>query len=73
MGLDLRMSLSLFLNIYISSLIFLIVFHVIFFGPWYPGLVSRMAEEKSDMLIIIQDCAVEQQEVKRFVTTMSWN
>uniref|UniRef100_A0A0E0HWD0 Uncharacterized protein n=1 Tax=Oryza nivara TaxID=4536 RepID=A0A0E0HWD0_ORYNI len=57
MGLDLRMSLSLFLNIYISSLIFLIVFHVIFFGPWYPGLVSRMAEEKSDMLIIIQDCA----------------
>uniref|UniRef100_A0A0E0Q3R7 Calcineurin-like phosphoesterase domain-containing protein n=1 Tax=Oryza rufipogon TaxID=4529 RepID=A0A0E0Q3R7_ORYRU len=58
MGLDLRMNLSLFLTIYISSLIFLIVFHVIFLGLWYLGLVSRMAEKKPEMLTIIQNCAV---------------
>ncbi|VAI36065.1 unnamed protein product [Triticum turgidum subsp. durum] len=58
MGLDLRMNLSLFLTIYISSLVFLIVFHVIFLGLWYLGLVSRMAEKKPEMLTIIQNCAV---------------
>ncbi|KAM0868218.1 hypothetical protein ACQ4PT_041474 [Festuca glaucescens] len=58
MGLDMRMNLSLFLTIYISSLIFLIVFHVIFLGLWYLGLVSRMAEKKPEMLTIIQNCAV---------------
>ncbi|XP_006657430.1 uncharacterized protein LOC102702861 [Oryza brachyantha] len=58
MGLDLRMNLSLFLTIYISSLIFLIVFHVIFLGLWYLGLVSRMAKKKPEMLTIIQNCAV---------------
>jgi hypothetical protein len=58
MGLDMRMNLSLFLTIYISSLIFLIVFHVIFLGLWYLGLVSRMAEKKPEILTIIQNCAV---------------
>ncbi|KAL5198031.1 hypothetical protein ABZP36_001543 [Zizania latifolia] len=58
MGLDLRMNLSLFLTIYISSLIFVIVFHVIFLGLWYLGLVSRMAKKKPEMLTIIQNCAV---------------
>ncbi|PAN10931.1 hypothetical protein PAHAL_2G125800 [Panicum hallii] len=58
MGLDLRMNLSLFLTIYISSLIFLMVFHIIFLGLWYLGLVSRMAEKKPELLTIIQNCAV---------------
>jgi hypothetical protein len=58
MGLDLRMNLSLFLTIYISPLIFLMVFHIIFLGLWYLGLVSRMAEKKPELLTIIQNCAV---------------
>lgn len=52
------MNLSLFLTIYISSLIFLMVFHIIFLGLWYLGFVSRMAEKKPEMLTIIQNCAV---------------
>ncbi|XP_037435907.1 uncharacterized protein LOC119302947 isoform X3 [Triticum dicoccoides] len=55
MGLDLRMNLSLFLAVYISSLI---IFHVIFLGLWYLDLVSRMAEKKPEMLTIIKNCAV---------------
>ena len=58
MGLDLRMNLSLFLTIYISSLVFLIVFNVIFLGLWYLDPVSRMAEKKPEMLTIIKNCAV---------------
>ncbi|VAI21260.1 unnamed protein product [Triticum turgidum subsp. durum] len=55
MGLDLRMNLSLFLAVYISSLI---IFHVTFLGLWYLDLVSRMAEKKPEMLTIIKNCAV---------------
>nr|CAD1820546.1 unnamed protein product [Ananas comosus var. bracteatus] len=58
MGVDLRMNLSLFITIYITSLLFLIVFHIIFLGLWYLGLVSRMAEKRPEILTIIQNCAV---------------
>ncbi|XP_010529533.1 PREDICTED: uncharacterized protein LOC104806367 [Tarenaya hassleriana] len=58
MGLDLRMNLSLFLTIYISSIVFLLVFHIIFLGLWYIGLVSRVAGKRPEILAILQNCAV---------------
>ena len=73
MGLDLRMNLSLFLTIYISSLIFLMVFHIIFLGLWHLGLVSRMAEKKPEMLTIIQNCAVSSVVTLVHVSSISVN
>ncbi|CAL9226515.1 unnamed protein product [Arabidopsis halleri] len=58
MGLDLRMNLSLFLTIYISSIVFLLVFHIVFLGLWYIGLVSRVAGRRPEILTILQSCAV---------------
>lgn len=58
MGVDLRMNLSLFLTIYVSSIIFLIVFHILFLGLWYIGLVSRVAGRRPELWTIIQNCAV---------------
>lgn len=57
MGVDLRMNLSLFLTIYVSSIIFLIVFHILFLGLWYIGLVSRVAGRRPELWTIIQNCA----------------
>ncbi|XP_021612317.1 uncharacterized protein LOC110614932 isoform X2 [Manihot esculenta] len=58
MGVDLRMNLSLFLTIYVSSILFLLVFHIIFLGLWYVGLVSRVAGKRPEILTIFQNCAV---------------
>lgn len=58
MGLDMRMNLSLFLTIYLSSILFLLVFHVIFLGLWYVGLVARVAGKRPEILTILQNCAV---------------
>ncbi|KAL3617939.1 hypothetical protein CASFOL_038260 [Castilleja foliolosa] len=58
MGVDMRMNLSLFITIYISSILFLIVFHIIFIGLWYIGLVARVAGRRPAVLTIIQNCAV---------------
>ncbi|KAF7829742.1 uncharacterized protein G2W53_012075 [Senna tora] len=58
MGVDMRMNLSLFLTIYISSILFLLVFHIIFLGLWYIGLVSRVAGKRPEILTILQNCAV---------------
>lgn len=58
MGVDLRMNLSLFLTIYVSSIIFLTVFHILFLGLWYIGLVSRVAGRRPELWTIIQNCAV---------------
>ncbi|GAA0165384.1 hypothetical protein Leryth_012930 [Lithospermum erythrorhizon] len=58
MGVDMRMNLSLFLSIYISSVLFLLVFHVIFLGLWYIGLVARVAGKRPAVLAIIQNCTV---------------
>ncbi|XP_010540555.1 PREDICTED: uncharacterized protein LOC104814278 isoform X2 [Tarenaya hassleriana] len=58
MGLDLRMNLSLFLTIYISSIVFLLVFHIVFLGLWYIGLVSRVAGKRPEILTILQNCTV---------------
>jgi hypothetical protein len=53
-----RMNLSLFLTIYVSSILFLLVFHIIFYGLWYIGLVSRVAGKRPEILTILQNCAV---------------
>ncbi|KAL9259935.1 hypothetical protein AKJ16_DCAP02612 [Drosera capensis] len=58
MGVDLRMNLSLFLTIYISSIVFLLVFHLAFIGLWYLGLVARVAGKRPKILTILQNCAV---------------
>lgn len=58
MGVDMRMNLSLFLSIYISSILFLFVFHIIFLGLWYIGLISRVAGRRPAILTILQNCAV---------------
>jgi len=58
MGVDLRMNLSLFITIYISSILFLLVFHVIFYGLWYLGLVARVAGKRPEFWTILQNCAV---------------
>ncbi|CAH9111228.1 unnamed protein product [Cuscuta epithymum] len=58
MGVDLRMNLSLFLTIYVSSISFLLVFHLIFIGLWHLGLVARVAKRRPEILAIIQNCAV---------------
>ncbi|WVY91769.1 hypothetical protein V8G54_037283 [Vigna mungo] len=58
MGVDMRMNLSLFLTIYLSSILFLLVFHIIFLGLWYIGFVSRVAGKRPEILTILQNCAV---------------
>ncbi|KAL7117096.1 hypothetical protein ACP275_03G049900 [Erythranthe tilingii] len=58
MGVDMRMNLSLFLTIYISSILFLLVFHIVFIGLWYIGLVARVAGRRPAILTILQNCAV---------------
>ncbi|KAK2992303.1 hypothetical protein RJ640_020296 [Escallonia rubra] len=58
MGVDMRMNLSLFLTIYVSSILFLLVFHIIFLGLWYVGLVARVAGKRPEILTIFQNCAV---------------
>ncbi|KAK6160731.1 hypothetical protein DH2020_004112 [Rehmannia glutinosa] len=58
MGVDMRMNLSLFLTIYVSSILFLLVFHIVFIGLWYIGLVARVAGRRPAILTILQNCAV---------------
>ncbi|XP_026445875.1 uncharacterized protein LOC113346627 [Papaver somniferum] len=58
MGVDMRMNLSLFLTIYISSVCFLLVFHIIFLGLWYIGVVARVAGQRPEALTIMQNCTV---------------
>ncbi|KAJ3670232.1 hypothetical protein LUZ60_010556 [Juncus effusus] len=58
MGVDMRMNLSLFITIYISSVLFLIAFHIIFLGLWYLGLVARVAGKRPEIFTIIQNCTV---------------
>ncbi|KAJ0640059.1 putative calcineurin-like phosphoesterase domain, ApaH type, metallo-dependent phosphatase [Helianthus annuus] len=58
MGVDMRMNLSLFLTIFISSIFVLLVFHLVFLGLWYIGLVSRVAGRRPEILTVLQNCTV---------------
>ncbi|KAI3726692.1 hypothetical protein L1987_66492 [Smallanthus sonchifolius] len=56
MGVDVRMNLSLFLTIFISSIFVLLVFHLGFLVLWYMGLVSHEAGRRPNILTILQNC-----------------
>ncbi|TQD72144.1 hypothetical protein C1H46_042317 [Malus baccata] len=58
MGVDMRMNLSLGFNVFVTSVLFLLFFHIIFIGLWYIGLVSRVAGRRPAILTILQNCAV---------------
>ncbi|XP_076912626.1 uncharacterized protein LOC143570994 [Bidens hawaiensis] len=58
MGVDLRMNLSLFLTIFISSIFVLTVFHLLFLGLWYIRLVSHAAGRRPEILTVLQNCTV---------------
>lgn len=58
MGVDIRMSLSLGFNVFVTSVLFLLFFHIVFIGLWYIGLVSRVAGRRPAILTILQNCAV---------------
>jgi len=53
-----RMNLSLGFNVFVTSVLFLLFFHIIFIGLWYIGLVSRVAGRRPAILTILQNCAV---------------
>lgn len=55
-GLD--MHLSVFFTIFCSSLFFLIIFHVVFIGLWYIGIVAEVAGKRPEIQTIIQNCTV---------------
>lgn len=58
MGVDLRMNLSLFLTLFLSSVITLAAFHITFLGLWYFGLAARLAGKRPEILIILQNSVV---------------
>lgn len=69
MGVDIRMNLSMFITIYISSILFLTVFHILFIGLWYVGLVSRVAGKRPEILAIFQNCAVSSVDGSKFIVS----
>ncbi|KAH7429398.1 hypothetical protein KP509_09G046200 [Ceratopteris richardii] len=58
MGVDIKMNLSLFLTLFLSSVTALILFHITFLGLWYFGLAARLAGKRPEILIILQNSAV---------------
>eukprot|EP01018_Ginkgo_biloba_P035206 Gb_09078 [translate_table: standard] len=58
MGVDIKMSLSLFLTLFLSSVLTLVVFHITFLVLWYMGLVARLAGKRPEILTILQNSAV---------------
>ena len=63
MGVDMRMNLSLFLTIYVSSILFLLVIHGIVIVLWYVGLVARVAGRRPAILTILLNFAVSPDDV----------
>lgn len=58
MGVDIRMNLSLFLTLFLASVLVLVLFHIGFLGLWYFGLAARLAGKRPEILTIIQNSAV---------------
>eukprot|EP01018_Ginkgo_biloba_P006074 Gb_19683 [translate_table: standard] len=58
MGVDIKMNLSLFLTLFFSSVLALMIFHITFLGLWYLGLVARVAGKRPEILTILQNSAV---------------
>ena len=58
MGIDINMNLSLFLTLFFSSVLALVVFHITFICLWYMGVVARVAGKQLEILTILQNSAV---------------
>lgn len=58
MGIDIKMNLSLFLTLFLSSVLALLVFHITFLCLWYMGIVARVAGKRPEILTILQNSAV---------------
>lgn len=58
MGVDVRMNLSLFLILFLASMMTLLLFHVVFMVLWYIGLASQDARKPPKILTIIQNSVV---------------
>ncbi|CAM6089158.1 unnamed protein product [Calypogeia fissa] len=58
MGVDIRMNLSLFLTLFLASVLALLAFHFIFLGLWYIGLAARLAGRRPELPIILQNSTV---------------
>lgn len=58
MGVDIKMSLSLFLTLLLLSVLALLVFHITFLVLWYMGLVARFAGKQLEILTILQNSTV---------------
>ena len=58
MGVDLKMNLSLFLTLFLSSVIALAAFHICFLMLWYLGLAARLAGKRPEILTILQNSVV---------------
>ncbi|KAJ7562881.1 hypothetical protein O6H91_03G087600 [Diphasiastrum complanatum] len=58
MGVDIRMNLSLFLTLFMASVLTLVAFHITFLGLWYLGLAARFAGNRPEILTILQNSVV---------------
>jgi hypothetical protein len=58
MGVDIKMSLSLFLSIFLASAAVLLTFHLGFLGLWYLGLAARLTGERPEIFVILQNSIV---------------
>ncbi|GLJ47120.1 hypothetical protein SUGI_0994890 [Cryptomeria japonica] len=58
MGVDIKMNVSLFLTLFLYSVLALLVFHITFLVLWYMGLVARFAGKRPEILTILQNSVV---------------
>ncbi|KAG6549218.1 hypothetical protein Mapa_009204 [Marchantia paleacea] len=58
MGVDIRMNLSLFLTLFLASVLALLAFHITFLGLWYIGVAARLAGKRPEILTILQNSTV---------------
>jgi hypothetical protein len=59
MGVDMRMNLSLFLTLFLASVLALLLFHIGFLGLWYLGFAARLAGKRPEILTIVQNSTVK--------------
>ena len=58
MGVDVQMNLSLFLTLFLASLLALLFFHIVFLALWYIGLAAQDAGKRPEFLTVAQNSAV---------------
>jgi hypothetical protein len=53
------MNLSLFLTLFLASVLALLLFHIGFLGLWYLGFAARLAGKRPEILTIVQNSTVK--------------